>query len=64
MINKLLAIFSLLSIIVGGLIVYSNTAYFPKASGAELEQRVNSIENSTNMKLDMVINLLQKKDNK
>lgn len=62
MLNKILSLFSLLAIIIGGMVVYSNTAYFPKASGAELEQRVTSMESAMNTKLDMVINLLQKKD--
>lgn len=62
MLNKILSLFSLLAIIIGGMVVYSNTAYFPKASGAELEQRVSSMESNMNMKLDMVISLLKEKN--
>lgn len=61
MINKILSLFSLLAIIIGGMVVYSNTAYFPKAQGAELEQRVSSMESTMNMKLDTVISLLKDK---
>lgn len=52
--------FTLVSMIVGGIVAYANVAYFPMDKGAQLEVKVASLDQNINTKLDRVILMLDK----
>ncbi len=58
--GKILTLLTILSILMGGMLLYANTAYFPNAEGEKLKSQVEILQNDTNKKLDLILEKVDK----
>lgn len=58
--NKIVTFLTLVGFLMGAMLLYANTAYFPNAEGEKLKSRMEVLQDDTNKKLDLIYEAVKK----